>query len=77
VKGDWRNVFLAFSFVSFVSSTLIGSLALGYFAGKWVDDEMAAYPAGRIGGLALGLAMAVWTIVRHLRDNFIKISEKK
>ncbi|MDR2007131.1 MAG: hypothetical protein LBP78_07825 [Acidaminococcales bacterium] len=77
MKNKWDEVFLAFSFVSFVSSTLIGCLIFGYFAGKLVDESFAVYPAGRIGGVICGMIVAVWAIAQHLKDNFIKRAKRR
>ncbi|MDR3349149.1 MAG: hypothetical protein LBO03_06060 [Acidaminococcales bacterium] len=77
MKNKWDEIFLAFSFMSFVSSTLIGCLISGYFAGKWVDGRFAVYPAGRIGGVVCGMVVAVWAIARHLKDNFVKHAKKR
>lgn len=70
-KGKIKEIALALSFMSFISSSLIGSMAMGYFAGKWLEGYFAIYPAGRIGGVVLGTAIAVWTIAKHIKAKFI------
>jgi F0F1-type ATP synthase assembly protein I len=77
VRTDEDKLALAFAFVSFVSSTLIGCMVVGYFAGIWVDNHFGTYPSGRVGGVALAVALAVWAVVMHLREYFIKHPKDK
>jgi uncharacterized protein YneF (UPF0154 family) len=77
LKDDRGKVFLALTFASFVSSTLIVCLTLGYFAGTWIDGRFAVYPAGRAGGVFGGLFLAAWTIAKYIEDNFLKRAKRK
>lgn len=70
-KDKIKEIVLALSFMSFISSSLIGSMALGYFAGKWLEGYFDIYPTGRIVGIVLGTAIAVWTIAKHIKAKFI------
>ena len=63
---------MALSFVSYASAALVGSLTLGFFAGKWVDEHLAIYPAGRIAGLFFSVPVAVWAIYVQLKVNFLR-----
>lgn len=70
-KDKLKDIFLAFSFVSFVSSSIIGCMALGYFAGSYLETVFEIYPAGRIAGLVLGMFLAIWTVASQIKTKFI------
>ena len=76
MKEDGRKVLTALTFVSFVSSTLIGCLVMGFFAGKWLDERFAIYPFGRAGGLFLAMLVAVRAIFLQIRENFLRVDKK-
>lgn len=76
-KEKIKEIFLAFSFMSFISSSIVGCMALGYFAGKWLEEIFPIYPVGRLGGLLLGMFLAIFTVVKNIREKFINNSKGK
>ncbi len=77
MQGDIKRIIKALSFVTFVSSTLVGCLLLGYFLGGYADDFFSIRPKGRLIGLICGIILAVYSIYKHLRFNFIDSHEEK
>lgn len=41
-----------------LSTTIVAAVAVGYFAGKWLDDRVASEPWLTVAGFLLGLATA-------------------
>ncbi len=77
MKDEFQKVVVALSFITFVTSTFIGCLILGYYAGSYCDDLFSSYPKGRIGGLVAGMVIAAVSIYKHLKFNFIDTDREK
>lgn len=43
-------------------------MVLGYFAGHWLEDKFDFAPWGAVGGISLGFAAGVMTLVRAAKQ---------
>ena len=75
-KDKFGDVLRALSFMSLVGSTMIVTLAAGFFCGRLVEERFAIYPFGRIIGLVLGVFMAIYTLSNYIKMNFIDSKDK-
>jgi F0F1-type ATP synthase assembly protein I len=77
-KDKFKDLSIALSFLSFVSSTFIGCLAMGYFTGQWLDEKFSFAPRATIAGLFGGATLAVWAVVSRIKASFLpKHKDKK
>lgn len=65
-----RHPLHAMGLMSAILSQLVGSILIGIFAGKWVDDYFETGPLFLIVGLLLGLATGVYAVYRLIHEYF-------
>lgn len=53
-----------------ILSQLVGSLLVGIFGGKWIDQYLQTEPLFLIIGLLLGLATGIWAMLHTVRHFF-------
>ncbi|WP_234969397.1 AtpZ/AtpI family protein [Bacillus massilinigeriensis] len=56
--------------MSAILSQLVGSILIGVFAGRWVDESMGTEPLFLILGLLIGLAAGVYAMLRLVSHFF-------
>ncbi|GAD12915.1 hypothetical protein GBL_1132 [Geobacillus kaustophilus GBlys] len=56
--------------MSAIVSQLVGSILVGVFGGRWIDDRFGTEPIFLIVGLLLGLAAGVYAMLRLIRQYF-------
>jgi len=67
MKETLESLMFGLSFVTFIGFSLVVFVALGYFAGLWVDNNYLLHPFGKIVGVLLGVLMAVYSIYKNVR----------
>lgn len=77
MRSKREQLIRAVVFVSTVSSILIANLTLGYYIGGLLDEYLFNFPWGRIIGIVLGMGTAVWSVIRTLKNDFLKIKGKE
>lgn len=62
-----KNPFKAMALMSGISAQLVGSILIGIFLGKWLDEKMGTLPLFLIFGLLIGLATGIFSMLRLIR----------
>lgn len=62
-----RNPYQAMALMSAIVSQLVGSILIGIFAGRWLDNRWNTEPIFLIIGLFIGLAAGVYSILLSIR----------
>jgi len=65
-----RHPFRAIGLMTAISSQLVGSVLVGIFGGRFVDEHFGTEPLFLIVGLLLGLAAGVYAMIRLIRSFF-------
>lgn len=56
---------------SAILSYLAGTVVVGYFAGKWIDDFFGTNPLFLIVCLLLGLAVGIYAVIKMVHHYFL------
>ncbi|WP_040207000.1 AtpZ/AtpI family protein [Neobacillus jeddahensis] len=67
MRQNNRNPFRAMALMSAIVSQLVGSILIGIFSGKWLDQQWNTEPIFLIIGLLLGLAAGTYTMLLSIR----------
>lgn len=62
-----------------LTTTIVAAVAVGYFAGKWLDGKFGTEPWLMVGGFLLGLATAfksIWDKINSGQGKIKKTKEK-
>jgi F0F1-type ATP synthase assembly protein I len=70
MRNNNRNPFQAMALMSAIVSQLVGSILIGIFAGRWVDQHWGTSPIFLIIGLFIGLASGTYAMVLSIRKFF-------
>ncbi|MGM7721847.1 AtpZ/AtpI family protein [uncultured Metabacillus sp.] len=70
MRQKHRHPLHAMGLMSAILSQLAGSVLLGIFAGKWVDEYFHTEPLFLIVGLLLGLAVGIYAMLRLVHHYF-------
>lgn len=62
-----RNPFQAMALMSAIVSQLVGSILIGIFAGRWLDQHWKTDPIFLIVGLLIGLAAGTYAMLLSIR----------
>ncbi|MEH7180686.1 AtpZ/AtpI family protein [Neobacillus vireti] len=62
-----RNPFKAYALMSTILASLVGSILIGLFAGRWLDKQWGTEPIFLIVGLFIGLATGIYTMLVTIR----------
>jgi F0F1-type ATP synthase assembly protein I len=62
-----RNPFQAMALMSAIVSQLVGSILIGIFSGKWLDEQWGTEPIFLIIGLLFGLAAGTFSMLVSIR----------
>ncbi|MBM7704057.1 AtpZ/AtpI family protein [Metabacillus iocasae] len=65
-----RHPLQAMALMTAILSQLAGSVLIGLFLGKWLDERFVTEPLFLIVGLLLGLATGVYAMLRSVRHFF-------
>ncbi|MDR4890216.1 AtpZ/AtpI family protein [Bacillus sp. HNG] len=68
-KND-KHPLRAYALMSGILSQLVGSILIGIFLGRWIDQMLATEPLFLILGLLLGLATGVYATLRLVNHFF-------
>lgn len=77
MKTKKEQLAAALVFATSISSLLITNILLGYFGGKWLDENYTQYPFGRLFGIVAGVFAAIWSIYQTIKNDFLKLKDKK
>ena len=67
MRNENRNPFQAYALMSAILASLVGSILIGIFSGRWLDKVWGTEPLFLIIGLFLGLAAGVYTMLVTIR----------
>lgn len=70
MRPKQRHPLQAIGLMSAIVSQLVGSILVGIFGGKWIDETFATDPIFLIIGLFIGLATGVYAMFRLIRQYF-------
>lgn len=70
MKQNNRHPFQAMALMSAILSQLVGSVLIGIFGGRWLDDQFGTGPLFLIIGLLLGLAAGIYAMLRMIQHFF-------
>lgn len=70
MRPNNRHPLRAMTLMTAISSQLVGSVLIGIFAGKWLDQYVNTEPLFLIIGLLLGLATGIFAMLRTVRQYF-------
>jgi ATP synthase protein I len=70
MKQQNRRPYKAMALMSAILSQLVGSILVGIFAGRWVDQKWDTEPLFLIIGLLLGLAAGIYAMLRLIQHFF-------
>ncbi|MGR3766137.1 AtpZ/AtpI family protein [Rossellomorea sp. NS-SX7] len=62
-----QSPYKAMAIYTAILSQLVGSILVGIFLGRWVDQQADSAPLFLIIGLFLGLATGIYAMLRTLR----------
>jgi ATP synthase protein I len=62
-----RRPYKAMALMSAITAQLVGSILLGIFAGRWLDEVFRTGPLFLIIGLLLGLSAGVYAMLRLIQ----------
>lgn len=65
-----RNPYRAMALMSSILSSLVGSILIGIFTGRWADRHFGTEPVLMIIGLLLGLSVGVYALIQTVNDYF-------
>lgn len=65
-----RNPFQAMALMSAILSQLVGSVLIGIFLGRWLDQAAGTEPLFLIIGLLLGLTAGIYAMLRLIQHFF-------
>ncbi|MBM6616751.1 AtpZ/AtpI family protein [Bacillus suaedaesalsae] len=65
-----RHPLQAMALMTAILSQLVGSVLVGIFLGRWVDQTVGTFPLFLIIGLLLGLATGVYAMLRLINHYF-------
>jgi F0F1-type ATP synthase assembly protein I len=65
-----RHPFQAMALMTAILSQLVGSILVGIFLGRWLDETIGTFPLFLIIGLLLGLATGVLAMFRLISHFF-------
>ncbi|MGD6842260.1 AtpZ/AtpI family protein [Bacillus infantis] len=65
-----RHPFQAMALMSAILSQLVGSVLIGIFLGRWLDDVIGTEPLFLILGLLIGLAAGIYAMLHLVRRFF-------
>jgi ATP synthase protein I len=65
-----RHPFQAMALMSAILSQLVGSILIGIFLGRWLDDVIGTEPLFLIIGLLIGLAAGTYAMLHLVRRFF-------
>ncbi|THE10978.1 AtpZ/AtpI family protein [Bacillus timonensis] len=68
-KND-KHPLKAYALMSGILSQLVGSILIGIFLGRWIDQRLATEPLFLIFGLLIGLATGVYATLRLVKHFF-------
>jgi F0F1-type ATP synthase assembly protein I len=64
MRQKQRHPLHAMGLMSAILSQLVGSVLIGIFGGKWIDNYFETEPLFLIVGLLLGLASGIYAMLR-------------
>jgi ATP synthase protein I len=67
MRNENRNPLKAYALMSAILSSLVGSILIGIFAGRWLDKQFSTEPIFLIIGLLLGLGAGVYSTLLSIR----------
>ncbi|WP_374721374.1 AtpZ/AtpI family protein [Peribacillus tepidiphilus] len=70
MRQNNRHPFQAMALMSAILSQLVGSLLIGIFSGRWMDQKFDTEPLFLVLGLLIGLAAGIFSILRTIRKYF-------
>jgi F0F1-type ATP synthase assembly protein I len=70
MRKKQRHPLHAMGLMSAILSQLVGSILIGIFGGKWIDDFFETEPLFLIVGILLGLAAGVYAMYRLVHHYF-------
>lgn len=65
---DKRQVFAAFSLVGTIGISMVATVAVGLFLGRWLDGVLGSGPWATVAGIVLGMAAGLWATYKRVRD---------
>lgn len=67
-NDDKRQVFAAFSLVGTIGISMVATVAVGLFLGRWLDGWLDSSPWCTVAGIVLGMISGVWATYKRVRD---------
>lgn len=71
MKSTKRQLFSALVFSTTVGSIIISDLAVFYFLGQYIEEKLSISPLGRTVGIFVGIAVAIFSIYKLLKRDYI------
>ncbi|ANB59042.1 F0F1-ATPase subunit family protein [Anoxybacillus sp. B7M1] len=70
MRPKQRHPLQAIGLMSGIVSQLVGSILIGIFGGKWIDEKLGTEPIFLVVGLLIGLAAGIYAMFRLIRQYF-------
>ncbi|GMB09433.1 putative F0F1-ATPase subunit (Ca2+/Mg2+ transporter) [Thermolongibacillus altinsuensis] len=70
MRSNERHPFRAMGLMTAISSQLVGSVLVGIFGGRFLDEKWDTEPLFLIIGLLVGLAAGIYAMLRLIRSFF-------
>lgn len=68
MRQNNRRPYQAMALYAAILSQLVGSILIGIFGGRWIDQLLGTAPLFLIIGLFLGLATGIYAMIRLVRE---------
>lgn len=70
MRQNKRHPLQAMALTSAILSQLVGSVLIGIFSGRWIDQKVGTEPLFLILGLLIGLAAGIYAMLRLIQHFF-------
>jgi ATP synthase protein I len=70
MRNENRNPFQAYALMTAILASLVGSILIGIFLGRWLDKAWGTEPIFLVVGLLLGLAAGIYSMLAIIRKFF-------
>ncbi|MPL68976.1 hypothetical protein SDC9_14709 [bioreactor metagenome] len=67
-KEDPRQMMKALGLVGSIGLNTVVAVAIGLFAGKWVDHYFGTIPFATVSGIILGMLAGLWAAYKRIMD---------
>ena len=65
---DKRQLFAAMGLVGSIGISMVATVAIGLFAGRWLDGLLDSSPWATVAGIVLGMIAGFWATYKRVME---------